>query len=87
MRLTGIRISDPAIDSIRTVKSLLLHLVRPPKPKKLAEALIKQRDLVNLPNIKIFDHRITPIDREKSIGRWKIIEKALEAKDLPVTGH
>jgi Ribosomal subunit 39S len=87
MRLTGVHIPDPAINSIRTVKSLLVHLVKPPKPKKLVEALVKKRDLVSLPNVKIFDRRVTPIDRERSVGRWKIIEKALEAKGLPVTGH
>lgn len=87
MQLTGIRIPDPEIDSIGTAKALLGHLVKKPKPKKLADNLVSNHRLSDLPNVQIMDHRYTPIDREKEIGRWKLIEKELIRRDLPVTGN
>lgn len=86
MQLTGIRIPDPAIADLTSAKTLLGHLVRKPMPKKLADRLIANEDISNLPNLQIMDRRYTPIDREKEIGRWKIIEKELIKRDLPVTG-
>lgn len=86
MQLTGIRIPDPAIADLTSAKMLLGHLVRKPRPKKLADRLIANESISNLPNLQIMDRRYTPIDREKEIGRWKIIEKELIRRDLPVTG-
>jgi hypothetical protein len=43
--------------------------------------------LLELPNVKIYDRRITPIDKEISVGRWKLIEEELKSRGLPVTGH
>ncbi|KAI9796972.1 MAG: hypothetical protein M1835_002495 [Candelina submexicana] len=87
MQLTGIHIPDVKIQGITTVNSLLNTLIKPPKPKKLLDALVENEDLASLPNVKIFDRRITPIDREKSVGRWKVIERELERRELPVTGR
>jgi hypothetical protein len=87
MQLTGIRISDSAIDSARTVRSLLTHITKKPKPTKLFDALAERQDLVKLPNVTIYNRRITPIDKEKMVGRWKIIEKELNSRGLPLTGH
>ena len=39
-----------------------------------------------LANVKVHDRRISPIDREVSVGRWKVIEEALTKRGLPVTG-
>lgn len=78
---------DAAIRSAKTAQTLLSHLVTPPKPRKLIDALAQQEDLLNLPNVRVYSQRITPIDREKEVGRWKLIEKELEARGLPVTGH
>lgn len=86
MQLTGIRIPDPAIADLTSAKALLGHLVRKPKPKKLAERLTVNENLTSLPNIQIMDRRYTPIDKEKEIGRWKIIERELIQRNLPVTG-
>jgi hypothetical protein len=86
MQLTGIRIPDPAIADLSSAKALLGRLVRKPKPKKLADRLTVNEHLTSLPNIQIMDRRYTPIDKEKEIGRWKIIEKELIKRDLPVTG-
>ena len=87
MQLIGRRIPDPAISEINSVKNLLGHLVKKPKPKKLAEALLNNDKLIAIPNVQLFDRRYTPIDREKEVGRWKVIERELEKRGLPVTGH
>jgi len=85
MQLTGRRVPDPDINIIRDCKSLLAYLVKKPKPKKLVEALFAN-EAVDLPNVEIRERRYTPIDREKEIGRWKVIEQELEKRGLPVTG-
>lgn len=87
MQLTGIRIPDHEIDNIRCAKALLRYLAKKPKPKKLAENLMSDKRLTSLPNVQIMDRRYTPIDSEKEIGRWKLIEKELIRRDLPVTGN
>ncbi|KAL6718551.1 hypothetical protein ACLMJK_004643 [Lecanora helva] len=85
MQLTGRRLSDPDIQSIYDSRTLLTHLVKKPKPKKLAETLFTREEL-DLPNVEIRDRRYTPIDKEKEIGRWKVIERELQLRGLPVTG-
>jgi len=39
------------------------------------------------PNVMVLSRRETPVDKEKEIGRWKVIERELRAKGLPVLGH
>jgi hypothetical protein len=87
LQLTGVRVPDASINHINTTQELLGHLITPPKPRKVIEALALREDLVNLPNVKILSRRVTPIDKEVSVGRWKIIEKELRERGLPVTGH
>ncbi|KAI9656696.1 MAG: hypothetical protein M1829_000382 [Trizodia sp. TS-e1964] len=87
IQLTGLRIPDPIIQQSINVKSLLENLLTLSKPQKLAAKLKENSKIVNLPNLTIFDRRITPIDKEKKIGRWKVVEKELEARELLVTGH
>lgn len=87
MQLTGKRISDPDISQIDTARSLLDLLAQKPKPKKLAEVLLNHEDLISVPNVRIFGRRYTPIDKERDVGRWKVIEKELRRRGLPVTGH
>lgn len=86
MQLTGVRIPDSSIDDINSGKALLGFLVKKPKPKKLAHSLIADEDLQGLRNVKIMDRRYTPIDKEKQVGRWKVIEEELTRQGLPVTG-
>ncbi|MCJ1306316.1 hypothetical protein MMC08_009136, partial [Hypocenomyce scalaris] len=45
MQLTGTRIPDHAIEDINTAKALIGHLVKKPKPKKLAESLLVNEKL------------------------------------------
>ena len=87
MQLTGKRISDPIISEIDNAKALIGHLVTKPKPKKLADHLVKKEELVSMPNVELMTRRYTPIDKEKEIGRWKVIEEELERRGLPVTGN
>ncbi|KAM3074383.1 hypothetical protein ACMFMG_002811 [Clarireedia jacksonii] len=84
IQLTGIRVPDNVIKSSNTAKALLNHLITPPKPKKLVEELTAKADLVSLPNVSIWGRRITSIDKEQKIGRWKVIEEELKARNLPV---
>lgn len=86
MQLTGRRISDSAVKSIECVQDVLAHLATPPKPRKVVDAL-SQNDLPTLPNVTVKSRRITPIDKEVSIGRWKVIEKELQSKGLPIVGN
>lgn len=55
-----------------------------PKPKKLADGLLRKQDLVSLPNVHIMARRETPVDKDKQLGRWKVIAAELESKGLPV---
>jgi hypothetical protein len=49
-QLTGLCFPDAALKSTNTVQSLLSHLIKPPKPRKLKEALQQKEELVKLPN-------------------------------------
>ena len=55
-----------------------------PKPTKLADGLLKKKDLASLPNVHVMARRETPIDKDKRLGRWKVIEAELQSKGLPV---
>lgn len=87
LQLTGIRLSDSNINASQNASDLLGFMATPPKPKKVIEALAQRHTLFDLPNVKIHARRVTPVDKEKSLGRWKVIEKELEARGLPVLGH
>jgi hypothetical protein len=84
MQLTGTRIADPNIRSIATVQDLLYNLIERPKPRKLAQALEQKNNLVSLPNVKVIGRKVTDVDKERSVGRWKIIEAELIKRGLPV---
>ncbi|PGH21371.1 hypothetical protein AJ80_03288 [Polytolypa hystricis UAMH7299] len=88
-QLTGRRIPDNEIANMTKPSHLLRYLITSskPKPKKLVEELLANSELTSLPNVKISARRQTPIDKEKEIGRWKIIEAELTARGLPVTGR
>jgi hypothetical protein len=58
-----------------------------PRPKNLAETLVTKTELASLPNVKIMSRRETPVDKEKAVGRWKIIEAELRSRGLPVLGR
>ena len=87
MQLTGTRIPDPKIGSVTNARILLTHLVKKPKPKKLADNLIS-KELAELPNVQISKRRYGLIDKEKEVGRWKVIKQELERLNLqPIKGR
>jgi hypothetical protein len=89
-KLTGLRISDPALLNIHTFAHLYTQLLiaAKPKPKKLFEEIVqdsKKKRVLNIPNVKFSPRRVTVIDKEKEVGRWKVIEYALTERGIPVT--
>ncbi|KJR87760.1 uncharacterized protein SPSK_07589 [Sporothrix schenckii 1099-18] len=86
LQLTGHLLADAHLVEARTVGDLLAVLVRPPKAKKLAEELAADGQLAALPNVSVYGRRVTPIDKHKAVGRWKVIVQELEKRNLPVTG-
>jgi len=60
--------------------------VKPPPPEKLAAHIAVSGGLASLPNVQVSSRRITPIDKDKMVGRWKVIVKELRDRGLPVTG-
>jgi hypothetical protein len=87
MQLTGVRIPDPAIDQCTSTVNLFDTITTKPKPRKLAQLLDESSELESMPNVKLASRRVTPIDKEKELGRWKVIEKELMTRGLPVVGH
>ncbi|CAK7245677.1 MAG: hypothetical protein STHCBS139747_007262 [Sporothrix thermara] len=86
LQLTGHMLPDAQLATADTVGALLAVLVRPPKAKKLAEELAADGTLASLPNVSVYGRRVTPIDKHKAVGRWKVIVEELEKRELPVTG-
>lgn len=72
--------------SVRNVAEYLSILVKPPPAKKLAEVIERKAELVGLPNVTVYNRRVTPIDKEKMVGRWKLIVNELEKRELPIVG-
>ncbi|KAJ4303857.1 hypothetical protein N0V88_001454 [Collariella sp. IMI 366227] len=85
-QLTGHRIPDGKLAAVANIDGLLRQLVTPPKAKKLAELVEMQGVFDGLSNVRVFPRRVTPIDKEQMVGRWKIIVEELEKRELPVTG-
>ena len=86
LQLTGVRFPDSAIPSSNTAKTILNHLITPPKPRKLFDALKVKEDLLTLPNVSVYQSKITFKDKEETVGRWKVIEQELRARGLPLFG-
>ncbi|KAH9427355.1 hypothetical protein MCOR27_009127 [Pyricularia oryzae] len=68
------------------VESLVKSLIERPRPKKLADELKMNSQLLDLPNVTVHDRRHTRVDKHKAAGRWKVIVRELEKRDLPVLG-
>lgn len=52
----------------------------------MAEVIESGGDLLNLPNVQVYSRRVTPVDKHKMVGRWKVIVQELEKRGLPATG-
>ncbi|KAI0116780.1 ribosomal subunit 39S-domain-containing protein [Daldinia grandis] len=87
-QLTGKLVHDHQLSGITDVRSLLQAVQKPPKLKTLTQEIQERRqDLVQLPNVSFATKRITRGDREKAVGRFKLIEEELKKRDLPLVGH
>ncbi|XXG95350.1 hypothetical protein Hte_001612 [Hypoxylon texense] len=87
-QLTGQLVLDNQLSSITDVRSLLRLVQKPPKPKTVTQEIQERRqDLVQLPNVSVATKRLTRGDREKAVGRFKLIEEELKKRDLPLVGH
>ena len=84
-QLSGYLFPDPVLPSLNTVSDAINYLDRAskPKPKKLAGLLDQRQDLAELPNVRIAKKQLRQVDREREVGRLKVIEKELERLGLP----
>jgi hypothetical protein len=53
----------------------------------LYEKLVEKNHLAGHPNVMILTRRETPVDKEMEVGRWKVIERELRERGLPVLGR
>lgn len=82
-QLTGQLIADHKLQNIKDVSSLLGELSRPKPLKTLTQEIVERKqDLVQLPNVNFSPKRVTKGAKDKSLGRFKLIEKELAARDL-----
>ncbi|OAA70675.1 Ribosomal protein L50, mitochondria [Cordyceps fumosorosea ARSEF 2679] len=85
-QLTGNLVPDAKLGAARTVGHLIVLTAKRPKAKRLAEILQRTEELQQLANVTLHDRRVSSIDKEVAVGRWKLIEEELVKRDLPVTG-
>ena len=83
---TGYRISDYQLQNVKTWKGLRDSLMQRPASKKLYKRLRNSKALAELPNVSLVAQRVTPIHKEKAVGRWQLIKDELVDRGLPVTG-
>ncbi|KAI0376069.1 ribosomal subunit 39S-domain-containing protein [Hypomontagnella monticulosa] len=87
-QLTGQLVHDHQLSGITDVRSLLRAVQKSPKPKTLTQEIQERRqDLIQLPNVSVATKRITRGDREKALGRFKLIEEEFRKRELPLEGH
>jgi len=84
--ITGYRISDYQLQNVKTWKDLRNTLMQRPASKKLYKRLRNSKAFADLPNVSLVAQRVTPIHKEKAVGRWQLIKEELEERGLPVTG-
>jgi len=81
-------VSDHVVYRSQTVNDLIHQLAVPPPPKTLFDTLRSQHTRLDSPmNVEMQGRRRTPVDKEKELGRWKLIEQELRERDLPVVGR
>lgn len=91
-QLTGQRVHDHKLGPTASMAIFLQHLRKAPKPRTLAQELEEQKPeiqarLAALPNLKMHKKRQTRGDKDKAVGRFKLIEEEFRRRDLPEQGH
>lgn len=86
-QLTGHAIPDAKLLHVDTMGELLATLVKPPPARRVYEAVQRRGELAKLPNVSVYQSRRTPVDAAKDLGRWKIVERELNKRGLPVLGQ
>ncbi|KAI0401072.1 ribosomal subunit 39S-domain-containing protein [Xylaria palmicola] len=87
-QLTGQLTPDHQLSSIHTVQALLHVLKKPPKPATLTKELqTRHQELTELPNVVVAPKRVTRGDKEKALGRFKLMQEEFKKRDLPLDGH
>lgn len=84
---TNMQIPDVVMHRANTLKDFQQAILSKPKPKKLSFELLANKDLTANPNLQIRGRRQTPVHKERAVGRWKVIERELENRGLPIFGH
>ncbi|KAF2006911.1 hypothetical protein P154DRAFT_615018 [Amniculicola lignicola CBS 123094] len=91
LQLTGHQIPDPALTKARTLGDLYAYLIlaTKPIPTKLVTELLWTKTkntgkprLLALPNVKVYNKRVSTMDKHREVGRLKLIEEALEERGL-----
>ena len=72
-----------------TLRSLIDYMTQEqkPKPQNTYEKITEKNHLADIPNVMVLPRRETPVDKEKEVGRWKVIQRELEERELPVLGR
>lgn len=84
-QLTGVLIPDHELSEIMSPKHLLELLLRKPAPKTLTKALLtEKKDLGRLPNVFISAKRWTRGDKDRALGRYKMIEEEFKKRNITI---
>lgn len=88
-KVTNIRLPDPTINKLSqnpnvTFRDLFVEISREQKPKPTTTHahLQRNRDLAHQRNVHMSGSKITPVHKERKIGREKVVRKELEARGL-----
>jgi len=54
------------------------------KPKKVVDNLLRLK-AVRRANVEVLGRRLSERDREEGLGRWKVVERELGGRGLPVS--
>lgn len=87
-QLSGQRIPDSDFGGVTNASSILSVVQQPPKAQTLVQEIeVRRPELLSIPNITFAAKRVTRGDKDKSVGRFKVIEEEFRKRDLPLKGH
>ncbi|CZT15747.1 uncharacterized protein RCC_01581 [Ramularia collo-cygni] len=86
MQLTGKRVADISLQHANTLNDLYDAFAAKEAPKKLHETEQLQM-LEATPNVQVHNSRRTHVHKDKSIGRWKLVESELQLRNMPTRGE